>query len=434
VGVRDLYNRAIDVGGKHKIAPGPMPAVSTPRRLNRHRFNLSDRYPFIMGQFPGKVRFPLKGYLHSKIRGQGVAISAFVVGLIAASLIWDTLISSWATDSESEHQSFVISPGFKEIESRGLDVIVAFMNGNGSIVVRAFGTLKEDELDPEETLVDIGSITKTVTAVSILKLVEQKRLNLHETLAKIWHDAPADKAAITIHQLLTHTSGLPDDVGGDLEPLSRDGFVNRLMQADLVDKPGGKYHYSNAGYGLLAAVIEKRSGKSFETYLDEDVLEPAGLDHIGYETAYDDDRSLLSPRAWATSFQMKPIREASWGGHAPGWNLIGNGGLVTTPVDYLRFWSAVRQGRVIDKVLLRKALTPYVGEQPPEIRAYGYGLEVQDLAGHGRVYGHDGGNDLFSAEWRELGTTGPLFFTAGRGQDAVDAMQLILKESAQRGS
>jgi hypothetical protein len=54
---------------------------------------------------------------------------------------------------------------------------------------------------------------------------------------------------------------------------------------------------------------------------------------------------------------------------------------------------------------------------------------VQDLAGHGRVYGHDGGNDLFSADWRELGTTGVIFFTAGRGQDAVDAMQLILNQS-----
>jgi CubicO group peptidase (beta-lactamase class C family) len=130
-----------------------------------------------------------------------------------------------------------------------------------------------------------------------------------------------------------------------------------------------------------------------------------------------------------TSFQRQPIREASWGGHAPGWNLVGNGGLVTTAVDYLRFWSAVRQGRVIDKALLRKALTPHVGKQASEERSYGYGLEVQDLPGHGRVYGHDGGNDVFSADWRELGTTGVIFFTAGRGQDAVDAMQFILNES-----
>ena len=369
------------------------------------------------------------GNLRSKLRGQSVAISAFVMGLIAASLIWDMLINSWASNNSSETQSFVIAPGFAEIEDRGLDVIVAFMNRNGSIAVRAFGTLVEDELGPEETLVDIGSITKTVTAIAVLKLVEQKRLSLSETLAHIWPDAPADKADITIHQLLTHTGGLPDEVGTDREPLSRDGFVDRLMRTDLADDPGDEYHYSNAGYGLLAAIVEKRSGKSFETYLDEDILEPAGLDHIGYESAYEDDRSLLSPRAWMTSFQRQPIREASWGGHAPGWNLVGNGGLVTTAVDYLRFWSAVRQGRVIDKALLRKALTPHVGKQASEERSYGYGLEVQDLPGHGRVYGHDGGNDVFSADWRELGTTGVIFFTAGRGQDAVDAMQFILNES-----
>jgi len=362
--------------------------------------------------------------LGSRLRGRIVVLGAILVGLIAVYWLWS------ATDDRSADQESNVFASFSKIEDRDLDVIVAFMNRNGSIVVREFGALRDDGLAPEKTLVDIGSITKTIAAIAILKLVEHKRLKLNETLAAFWTDAPADKASITVHQLLTHTSGLPNVVGKDHERLSRGRFIDRVMRVRLVQAPGGKYHYSNVGYGMLAAIIELRSGKSFETYLKEDILAPADLDPIGYENTYDDKRSLLSPRIWLTWFQKLPIWEASWGGHPPGWNLVGNGGLVTTPVGYLRFWSAVRQGRVVNKVLLSKALTPHVDKQKRQEIFYGYGLMVQNISKLGRMYGHDGSsaNDSFSSDWRELSSTGLILFAAGRGTDAEEAMRLILRE------
>jgi CubicO group peptidase (beta-lactamase class C family) len=325
-----------------------------------------------------------------------------------------------------------IPPDLTEIEKRGLNVVTAFMDRSGSVTVREFGGLRKDGVAARDILVDLGSITKTVTAVAILKLVEKGQLELDEPLDTIWYDAPDDKASITVHELLTHTSGLTEEVGHDFEKLSREDFVDRVFETDFDEDRIGEYRYSNAGYGLLAAIIERRSGKLFEVFLKEDVLDPAGLDSMGYEGAYADDRSFLSPRTWKTGFQRRTIWNASWGGHTPGWNLIGNGGLVATSVSYLRFWSAVRQGRVIDNALLRKALTPYVDGQSEDGSYYGYGLMMQDTSRHGRVYWHDGQNDLFSSEWRELGSNGLQVFTAGRGQDAFEAMKLMLGELENR--
>lgn len=360
-------------------------------------------------------------------RVPGTAAFAGVIFLIVASIISVTAIHFSAITNRPENAFSAISASFSEIEDQGLDVIAAFKDRRGALVVREFGGLRKDGVAPEETLVDLGSITKTVTAVATLKLVEQGKLDLDETLDSIWPDAPDDKASITVHELLTHTSGLPDGVGNDKERLSREEFVDRVMDIDIDEDAKGEYRYSNAGYGLLAAIIELRSGKPFEIFLNEDVLAPAGLEPIGYESVYDDRRSLLSPRAWPTLFQRQPISEASWGGRSPGWNLVGNGGLVATPAAYLRFWSAVREGRVIDRALLRKALAPHADGLAQEESFYGYGVMVQEVPGYGRIYWHDGENDLFSSEWRELGPNGLQVFTAGRGRDAFAAMRLILR-------
>lgn len=319
-------------------------------------------------------------------------------------------------------------PGLDRIDDSGLDAIVAFKDRNGATIVREFGKLRNDGVAPEDTLVDLGSITKTVTAIATLKLVDKGWLGLNETLDAIWPDVPDDKADISVHQLLTHTSGLTNEVGQDHDRLSREAFVNRVFESDLDEDHVGEYHYSNAAYGLLAAIVERRSGKTFDAFLNEDLLRPAGLDPMGYEQAYTDDRSLLTTRSHRTLFSRQSIWTASWGGHAPGWSLIGNGGMVSTPVSLLRFWSAVREGRVISMALLRKALTPHTDSRRDEESFYGYGLMIQDMPPHGRVYWHDGENDVFSSEFRELVNSGLIVMTAGRDRDAFEAMRLILRD------
>lgn len=101
-------------------------------------------------------------------------------------------------------------------------MIAAIAHENRPIEVREFGTPAEDSIAAQSTLVDIGSITKLVTAVMASKLVEQGKLDFDQELAQLLGDqVPADKAGITLHQLLTHTAGFVDTVGDDFEALSK---------------------------------------------------------------------------------------------------------------------------------------------------------------------------------------------------------------------
>lgn len=301
------------------------------------------------------------------------------------------------------------------------------VSSDGAVLHHEFGAPSAHGIAPEETLVDVGSATKAVTAFATLKLVEQGGLGLDETLGAILPDVPADKAGITVRQLLTHTAGMPGAVGDDFEALGRDALVERAMGTDLVHPPGGPYDYSNVGFSLLAAAVERRSGKPFEQYLQEDVLTPAGLGGIGYDSVYDDDRALRWEAGPLTGGEALSVRDASWGGGSPGWNLVGNGGMVATPSAYIAFVEAARAGRIVGVELTAEAFAPQVDEGFDDIESfYGFGLVVEEIARLGTVYWHDGGNDVFSAEWRALGAEGAVLFTAGTGEDGFEAMSLLL--------
>lgn len=302
--------------------------------------------------------------------------------------------------------------------TKGQDVILGIMDETGRIEIESAIDIKASGAD---ALVDLGSITKTVTAVAILHLIEEKQLSTQTRLSDLLPRVPEDKAAITLHQLLTHTSGLLESTGDDAERLSRSAFLERVLSTPLEAEPGTVHLYSNAGYSLLAGIIELKSNKSYETYLMEHVL-PKGTPPIGYAAAYSEKQSILSNRIWLTAFQRRPIAKASWGAPTPGWNLIGNGGLVTTAEGFLTFWAAFMSERVVGRDFVEAALTPHVDEGNGDT-FYGYGLVVEPGDNQNVIYWHDGGNEVFSAEWRYDTRTGVTLFTAGRGRSAFEAMR-----------
>ena len=128
------------------------------------------------------------------------------------------------------------------------------------------------------TVFSLGSVTKQFTAAAILKLEEQG------SSAPIGRfiGAPADKAGITLHQLLTHTAGLPVYTGDDFEPAGRDETVAKMLAAPLRFPPGSDFAYSNAGYSLLAAIVVLASGEGYEEFLRANLFTPAGLEATGY--------------------------------------------------------------------------------------------------------------------------------------------------------
>ena len=126
----------------------------------------------------------------------------------------------------------------------------------------------------------IASISKQFAAAAILRLQEQGRLTVGDLINKYLTGVPADKAAITIHSLLTHTSGLGQAYAAD-GITNRDEAVRRVLAAPFKVKPG-TFNYTNDGYSLIAAIVEVAAQQPFETYLREQILRPAGLTSTGF--------------------------------------------------------------------------------------------------------------------------------------------------------
>jgi CubicO group peptidase (beta-lactamase class C family) len=241
-----------------------------------------------------------------------------------------------------------------------------------------------------DTVYDVMSMTKQLTAAAILKLEMMGKLRVTDPLAKYLGPVPADKRGITLHQLLTHTSGLVGVLGGDYERQTRGSMLAAALDSELQARPGARYAYSNVGYSVLAAIVEKASGIGYGEFLAKRLFGPAGMTHTGYvlpdwepgQVAVEYDRR---GRSHGT-----PL-DHPWASDGPYWNLRGNGGLLSTARDMFRWQRALEGKKVLDRRAKRKLFKPHVREEPGGDSYYGYGwviLRDDDL----RVAWHDGGN------------------------------------------
>ena len=244
-----------------------------------------------------------------------------------------------------------------------------------------------------DTVYDIGSITKQFTATAILKLAMAGALSTADPIAR-FVDVPEDKRGITLHQLLTHTAGLPDQLGDDYDVLTRSDMLAAAARSDLRAAPGEEYHYSNVGYSVLAAVVELVSGLGYEEYLATNLFTPAGMTHTGYllprwdtvAVEYDDTGA---PRG-------RP-NERPWDTDGPYWNLRGNGGILSTAPDMYRWHRALAGQDILSETAKKKLFEPYVREEQDGDSYYGYGWVIMFDDGD-RIAWHNGGNDRSYAE------------------------------------
>jgi CubicO group peptidase (beta-lactamase class C family) len=170
----------------------------------------------------------------------------------------------------------------------------ALVAENGKVVYKgAYGlaNMEWDIPNTPDTKFRLGSITKQFTATVIMQLVEQGKIKLDAKLSDYLPDYRKDTGSkVTIHHLLTHTSGIPSYTSqpGFFENVSRnpykvDEFVKKYASGDLEFEPGSKYTYNNSGYFLLGAIIERVTGKPYEQVLKENIFDPLGMKNTGYD-------------------------------------------------------------------------------------------------------------------------------------------------------
>ncbi|WP_407561484.1 serine hydrolase domain-containing protein [Streptomyces sp. 184] len=259
-----------------------------------------------------------------------------------------------------------------------------------------------------DTVYDIASMTKQFTAAAVVKLQTEGRLRVTDPLSRYVGGVPADKRGITLHHLLTHTSGLPDSLGDDYDPLSRAGLVSGALAAPLNSPPGERYAYSNTGYSLLAAVVEKASGTGYESYLADHLFAPAGMTGTGYVLPDWDPARIAVEYDRRGRPQGTPL-DHPWADDGPYWNLRGNGGMLSTARDMLRWHRALLDDRVLGEQARKLLFKRYVPEDGGAASFYGYGWSLLDLDG-APLATHDGGNDWSAGRVARFLDDGTLVF------------------------
>ncbi|HET6164757.1 MAG TPA: serine hydrolase domain-containing protein [Planctomycetota bacterium] len=263
---------------------------------------------------------------------------------------------------------------------------------------------------PPDALYDWASVSKQFTAAAVLKLIEAsrmddaalrklgakklaeamkdkkwKKLGLDDPLSRFFPEAPKDKAAVTLRQLLNHTSGIESGFKQEwkFDSTSRDSLVACILGLPMVSKPGATWEYSNSACSFVAALIEKVSGMTFEAFCDELLLEPAGMASATMIGAKGLDLTRVPKIARGAGFTDRPKEFAFAYGNQLSWGYRGCGGVVASTRDLFQWDRALRGGKLLSKESLEQLYT--VGLQD-----YALGWKVKKFGGGVRVE-HGGG-------------------------------------------
>ncbi|MBS0649266.1 MAG: beta-lactamase family protein [Verrucomicrobia bacterium] len=252
----------------------------------------------------------------------------------------------------------------------------------------------------------IASITKVFTAVAILKLQEEGKIQESLPVAAylppsdpVWKgNPPSWLEEMTIHHLLTHSSGLPDHEklpgygAFDQQPHSSEEFLRFFAPYPLQFKPGTRYQYSGAGYDLLGFIIERVSGQSYSEYLERAFFKPLGMDatfapHTSFLSKIRDDH----PELAAGYDPQGPSRDINMS------TMFAEASIVSTTADLYRWTQALFGGKVISPASLSNMLTPYFEVRGKIWMGEGIFIDLQDPMHP--IYYHNGRTDGFESAW-----------------------------------
>lgn len=322
-------------------------------------------------------------------------LSAFVAAFVVASLPFSAVHAASSSAAIARQAQQTLG---REANDAGPGAVVLIAKGGAVIYRGARGRAHLElgvDLAPDQAF-RVASVTKMFTAATVLKLAEAGKLSLDDKLAAYVPDVP-NGDRITLRQLLNHTAGVADIVHTITPGFARRDVDTEALLVDIRQRapaftPGTRWAYSNAGFILLGAVIEKVTGKPWHEAVREQVVAPLGLTH----TVYGAGGPLIPGRVAGYTRDVKTgtVRNA---------NPISSsipaaaGGLVST-ADDLRLWMrALVAGRLLDPVSLAAMETP--GPELPGGSAayrYGLGLYVWRVRGEPMI-GHTGQIDGFTA-------------------------------------
>ncbi len=304
--------------------------------------------------------------------------AAFAVTLAVAGASQDLQHMTAMVEAQAEGHRFMGSV----LVAKGSDVVFEMSVGLANV--------EWNLPDSATTKFRIGSLTKQFTAAAILLLQERGKLKVDDPIARYFRDLPASWRSITLRQMLTHTSGIPDTTDlpkPDAREWELSGFTpamlfERMRGVPLDFDPGTNFKYSNTGYLLLGWIVEQVSGQTYREFLQQNFFAPLGMADSGYDL----NSTILPQRASGYRTGALGIRNANYiDMRAPG----GAGGVYSTTGDLLKWTRALFGCKVLHPASLEEMTTPVKSH-------YAFGLQVASKDGRQR-FAHGGGINGFGS-------------------------------------
>ncbi|AXG70187.1 penicillin-binding protein 4* [Kordia sp. SMS9] len=310
----------------------------------------------------------------------------FILKICCVILFMAIPLATFAQSIENQIDQ-LMSDQYKK-EASGATILVA---KDGKVIFRKAYGKANLELDIDmipENIFEIGSITKQFTAVGILMLLEEGKLSLEDEITKYIPDYPTQDTKITIHHLLTHTSGIKSYTSMDSlreyarKDISPTELIDAFKNEPMDFKPGEQFRYNNSGYALLGYIIEKITGKTYEEFVQKRIF-----DKVKMKNSYYGSKSkLIKNRAYGYQERKNGYVNADYiSMKVP----YAAGSLMSTVDDLYKWNTAIRNHKLISKESTKKAFTNYKIDNGNNI-SYGYGwfmARIQDVP----VIEHGGG-------------------------------------------
>ncbi len=325
----------------------------------------------------------------------------------AAPVVMKKPAPSWVATANASVPTLTPFPNATEMDSY-LNQLVEKGKMSGSVLVAQNGTLfaKGYNLadvdagipNTPQTRFRIGSNTKQFTAMAILILQERGKLHVQDSICRYVPACPADWQPITIAELLTHSSGIPDYtnfpdfVSTWMQPTTPAELVARFKDMPLDFPPGSVFRYSNSGYVLLGYIIERVSGESYAAFLQQNIFTPLKMNNTGYDTAYP-----ALPQHATGYYADRSIPDD----YDP--SVFSSAGALYSTVEDLYLWdSALLAGKLVSRAALDSMFTLHMPCPPPgrggcllsTDKGYGYGWFIGEEP-QGKLIYHVGRIDGF---------------------------------------
>ncbi len=288
----------------------------------------------------------------------------------------------------------------ERMERRHIPGVALAVVRDGKIIkARGYGLASVELKVPvtPETVFEIGSVSKQITAAAVMLLVEDGKLALDERVGKYLPSAPASWSGVTVRHLLTHTHGIRNYTGLPgfelTEHLSRDEFIKRISQYPANFAPGDSWSYTNTGYNLLGLIIEAVSGRTYWQFVRERIFRPLAMN----ESADRDPKYIIKNRANGYEWQ----KGALTGRDYDLTDVFSAGAIVSTVLDLAKWDAALYTGRLLKRESLEQIWTP-VRLNDGSTYPYGFGWYIENFRGHSRVR-HNGQTAGFAAHIARYG-------------------------------